>query len=151
MWLCSFWCLAPQISAALATLNSCFRIINSVSLPNSVWNPALDVEVRNLSSSKDWGQTWGLISEFLFSWGSQSCAIVQYLQTVSLHIFWSFVIFFGTGIWTQGVILTKWACLPLKPICQSFFCDLFLDRVCQTICPGLASNRNPPDFCLLSS
>jgi hypothetical protein len=25
------------------------------------------------------------------------------------------------------------------------------DRVSQTICPGLASNHNPPDLCFLSS
>jgi hypothetical protein len=27
----------------------------------------------------------------------------------------------------------------------------FWDRVSRTICPGLASSRNPPDLCLVSS
>jgi hypothetical protein len=35
---------------------------------------------------------------------------------------------------------------------KSFFCDgFFRDRVLQTICPGLASNLDTPDLCLLSS
>jgi hypothetical protein len=32
-----------------------------------------------------------------------------------------------------------------------FVLDIFLDRVLQTLCPGLALNCNPPDHCLLSS
>jgi hypothetical protein len=32
-----------------------------------------------------------------------------------------------------------------------FVMGFFWDRVSQTICLGLASNRNPPDPCLLSS
>jgi hypothetical protein len=38
-------------------------------------------------------------------------------------------LFFGTGIWTQG--------LHLKPLHQSFFSDgFFQDRVLWTVCPG---------------
>jgi hypothetical protein len=36
---------------------------------------------------------------------------------------------------------------PTNPLCDGFF----RDKVLQTVCLGLASNRYPADFCLLSS
>jgi hypothetical protein len=46
--------------------------------------------------------------------------------------------------------------LHLEPLHQSFLCvcvcvRVFWNRVSQKYLPGLASNHNPPDLCLLSS
>jgi hypothetical protein len=53
-------------------------------------------------------------------------------ETFKKNLFW------GTGAWTQD--------LHLEPLHQPYFCEGFFETL-----PGLASNLNPSDLCLLNS
>jgi hypothetical protein len=51
-------------------------------------------------------------------------------------LFWYWGLNSGPSPWTTPPVL---------------FCDGFFNSISRTICPGLASNLDPPDLCLLSS
>jgi hypothetical protein len=62
------------------------------------------------------------------------------------HVLFFFFFFGGTGVWTRVSRL-----LGRCSYCFSHSTRKGGDRVLRTICPGLALNCDPPDFCLLSS
>jgi hypothetical protein len=55
----------------------------------------------------------------------------------------SAIFFRGTGILTQDLVL--------ESLQKPFFCDFFSSQGLTNNLPELASNCNPPDFCLLRS
>jgi hypothetical protein len=65
----------------------------------------------------------------------------NYMQESTLHH--TFFFFCSTGAWTQG--------LHLEPLHQPFMLGIFKIGSRRINCLGLASNRDPPDICLLSS
>jgi hypothetical protein len=93
----------------------------------------------------------GFCPELAFDWDSPTCTSqVAGIIDVHHHV-WLFFFFGSTGIWTEGLMLSRQVLYHLSHSARSVLCWVFSRQGLTNYLPGLTSNGSSPDLCLLSS